>query len=207
MDIWLRNLLLGISLAAPLGPAGVAVIRNGLQRGFLAGFLTGIGVTLADTTYLLVVFLGLSSFLEGPAVRTVSLAVGALVLLYLGIQSIRLAGARIETEPIAAASVRHPLLAGYLVNISNPLAVVWWLGIFGALLGSRSGSGSRLAALGSSTGILVGILAWHSFMASLTHWGKRVLSRKVSQYVSAAAGIALILFGMWFLYSATLVTR
>lgn len=207
MDIWLRNLLLGISLAAPLGPAGVAVIRNGLQHGFLAGFLTGIGVTLADTTYLLVVFFGLSPLLEGAVVRTVFLAVGALVLLYLGIQSIRQAGARIETEPIAAATVRHPLLAGYLVNISNPLAVVWWLGIFGALLGSRSGSGSRVAAMASSTGILVGILTWHSFVASLTYWGKRVLSRKVSHYISAAAGTVLILFGLWFLYSAILVIR
>ena len=57
MDLVLRNILLGISLAAPIGPSGVAVIQNGLRR----AFLTGLGVTLADATYLLVVFFGISS--------------------------------------------------------------------------------------------------------------------------------------------------
>lgn len=207
MDIWLRNLLLGTSLAAPLGPAGVAVIRNGLQQGFLAGFLTGLGVTGADTMYLLVVYFGLSSFLEGAALRALFLAVGAVVLLYLGVQSIRQAGVRIEADPAATETVRHPLLVGYLVNISNPLAAVWWLGIFGALLGSLAGSGSRVTALVSSTGILAGIFAWHSFMAFLTRWGRRVLSRKVSRFVSIAAGIALVLFGLRFLYSAFVTIR
>ena len=61
MDLVLRNILLGISLAAPIGPSGVAVIQNGLRRGFRRAFLTGLGVTLADATYLLVVFFGISS--------------------------------------------------------------------------------------------------------------------------------------------------
>ena len=39
MDLVVRNILLGISLAAPIGPSGVAVIQNGLGRGFRRGRL------------------------------------------------------------------------------------------------------------------------------------------------------------------------
>ena len=54
MNEIVRNILLGLSLAAPLGPSSVAVIQNGLKWGFRRAFLTGTGVTLADTTYLVV---------------------------------------------------------------------------------------------------------------------------------------------------------
>ena len=85
----LRNILLGITLAIPLGPASLAVIQTGLRAGFLRAWMTGIGVTLADTTYLLVVYFGLSGFMGIPAVKIAVWMLGALVLFYLGWQSLR----------------------------------------------------------------------------------------------------------------------
>lgn len=48
MNELLGNILPGLSLAAPIGPSGLAVIQNGLRHGFWRAFLTGLGVTLAD---------------------------------------------------------------------------------------------------------------------------------------------------------------
>ena len=45
----IRNILLGLALAAPIGPAGIAVIRNGLNHGFFRAFLTGVGITLVKS--------------------------------------------------------------------------------------------------------------------------------------------------------------
>ncbi len=198
----LRNVLLGISLAAPLGPAGVAVIQNGLQRGFARALATGIGVTLADATYLLVVYLGLAGLIGRPAVKVLIWTGGALALVYLGVQSIREAGRRLDLEAKAPATSRSPLLVGYLVNISNPLAAVWWLGVFGSLLGASAGGQAPPAALLEGSTILAGILLWHATVSLLTHWGKRFLNARVARYISLAAGIALILFGARFAYSA-----
>ena len=86
---FLRNYLLGISLAIPLGPASLVVIQTGLRAGFLRAWLTGIGVTLADTTFLLVVYFGISGFMGIPAVKLIVWILGALVLFYLGWQSLR----------------------------------------------------------------------------------------------------------------------
>jgi threonine/homoserine/homoserine lactone efflux protein len=201
MNPILSNLLLGISLAAPLGPSGVAVIQNGLRHGFGRAFLTGLGVTLADATFLLAVYFGLSGFMDTPAARNLVWAFGALVLLYLGIQSIREALRGIDLEASTASTARNPLLVGYLVNISNPLSVVWWLGIFGSLLGASAGQAAKLEVLLLSGAILAGILLWHTSTSALTHWGKRYLNATTAKYVSLAAGAALILFGIRFAYN------
>jgi len=198
MPLVLRNILLGIALAAPIGPAGVAVIQGGLRGGFRRGFLTGLGVTLADTTYLLVVFFGLASFMSNPAVKVLVWIFGAGVLLYLGIASIHSARGGVDITEETTADTRNPLLVGYLVNISNPLAILFWVGIYGSLLGASLAGRSRLEALLLSASILVGILIWHTTASALTHWGRRFLTRRWLTAVTMAAGAALIFFGLRF---------
>ncbi len=198
----IRNILLGISLAAPIGPSGVAVIQNGLTRGFLRAFITGVGVTMADATYLLLVYFGLSSFISFPLIKILIWALGALVLLYLGAQSLREAAQSVDLDRAMVPATRNPLLVGYLVNISNPIAIVWWLGVFGSLLGTAANGATKTSALLSSSTILIGILLWHSTMSLLTQWGKRILNEKTAKYIAGIAGLALVLFGLRFAYYA-----
>ena len=200
-----RNILLGIMLAAPIGPASLAVIQNGLRQGFLRAFLTGVGIISADATYLLIVFFGLASFINLSWIKALIWIFGTLVLLYLGIQSIRDGSRKLEFESGQAAVARNPWLVGYLINISNPLAIVFWLGIFGSLLGTTFTGSTRLEALLSSASILVGIFLWHSTMSFVSHWGRNLLNQKTVKVVSTIAGIALILFALRFGYNAALV--
>jgi threonine/homoserine/homoserine lactone efflux protein len=202
MEDFFRNVLLGLSLAAPIGPSSLAVIQNGLKRGFFTAFMTGLGVTTADTTYLLLVYFGLAGAITIPLVKIVIWIFGSLILFFFGIQSIRAASnARLdENAPVSAT--RKPFIAGYLVNISNPVAVIWWIGIFGSILGSSVSTGNKIQALFSGFAILVGILSWHTSMSLLTHWGRRFLSKRLLQAIAILAGIALIAFGIRFIYLA-----
>jgi L-lysine exporter family protein LysE/ArgO len=200
MHIILRNILLGISLAAPIGPAGVAIIQNGLRAGFLRAFLTGVGVTLADATYLLVVFFGLSAVLDIPAVEVTIWFLGAAALLYFGVRTLLEAGKRLDLDVASISTARSPLLTGYIVNVSNPIAVVWWLGVFGALLNEANYATSRLTALGLSATILVGILMFHTTMSLLSHWGRHILNQSLLRIISIVAGMALLGFGLRFGY-------
>jgi threonine/homoserine/homoserine lactone efflux protein len=197
-----RNVLLGISLAAPIGPSGVAVIQNGLRRGFLRAFITGVGVTMADATYLLLVYFGLSNAISIPLIKILIWILGALVLFYLGAQSLQEAVHSVDLNKTMVPATRNPLLVGYLVNISNPIAVVWWLGVFGSLLGTAVDGTTKISVLLSSSTILIGILFWHSTVSLLTHWGKRILNEKTVRYISGIAGCALVLFGLRFAYYA-----
>jgi len=202
MNDILHNILLGISIAAPIGPSSLAVIQNGLRRGFLRAFLTGLGVTMADATILLVIFFGLSGFVHLPLFKILIWTLGTFVLLYLGTQSIREALGKIDLETTRVSTTGNPLWVGYLVNISNPIAIVWWAGIFGSLLGASAGNVAKLDALLNSATILVGILCWHTTTSILTHWGKRFLNERTARYILVIAGLALTLFGMRFAYNA-----
>ena len=201
MEEILRNILLGITLAAPVGPAGVAVIQAGLRFGFWRAFLTGLGITSADLTYMLVVYFGLSGFVNIPLVKILIWSMGALILAYLGLQSIREGGRKIDFEGPAAPSTRSPFLVGYLVNISNPIAVVFWLGIFGSLISASAGSHPGLVGLLKGSTILIGIMIWHTSMSVLTHWGKRFVNDKSARVISIAAGVVLLLFAVRFAIS------
>lgn len=197
----LHNLILGLSLAAPLGPSGLAIIQTGLKRGFLAALITGVGVTLADATYFLLVYFGLAGLMGRPAVKVLVWGLGSAVLLHLGVQSLREARGRIDLDKATLPERKSPLLVGYLVNISNPLAIVWWLGVFGSVLGMSAGEG-RVQTLVSSSAILAGILLWHATMSALAHWGRRILNARNIRLISLVAGAALVFFALRFAYNA-----
>jgi threonine/homoserine/homoserine lactone efflux protein len=46
-----QGVVLGFSIAAPVGPIGVLCIRRTLQNGFKSGLASGLGAASADATY------------------------------------------------------------------------------------------------------------------------------------------------------------
>jgi threonine/homoserine/homoserine lactone efflux protein len=203
MTDFFQNILLGITLAAPIGPASIAIIRNGLKHGFWGGFMTALGVVSADTTYLLIVYLGLSTIITIPAVKLLIWVFGAIVLLYLGYQSIKDSSKNIDIARVTTKIKSGNLfVSGYGINISNPMAVVWWGGVFGSILANSLSSVSKISALLLSFSIVIGIMMWHTFLSLLTHWGNRILNKTLFKYISIFSGLILIWFGLTFGYKA-----
>ena len=46
-----KGLIIGFSIAAPVGPIGILCIRRCLSQGYWAGFFTGLGAATADALY------------------------------------------------------------------------------------------------------------------------------------------------------------
>ena len=86
--VFLRAFLIGISIAAPVGPIGVLCIRRTLSNGKLAGFLSGMGAATADMVYGAIAAFGLT-FITNLLVENAFWLklVGGLFLLYLGIKT------------------------------------------------------------------------------------------------------------------------
>ncbi|MBM3192601.1 MAG: LysE family translocator, partial [Chlamydiae bacterium] len=60
MIFFLKGLVLGFSIAAPVGPIGVLCIRRALQFGRLSGFFSGLGAAAADGVYGIIAAFGLT---------------------------------------------------------------------------------------------------------------------------------------------------
>ena len=64
---FLKGLVLGFSIAAPVGPIGLLCIRRTLDAGFVAGFTGGLGTAVADAAYAAVAAFGYASANRAPA--------------------------------------------------------------------------------------------------------------------------------------------
>src|SRR5689334_8539728 len=85
-----RGLFLGFSIAAVVGPIGILCIHRTLQKGFLYGFVTGMGAATADGIYGCIAAFGLtfiSTFLVSQ--QTWIRLIGGLFLVYLGFKAVR----------------------------------------------------------------------------------------------------------------------
>jgi len=49
--VFAKSLLIGLSIAAPVGPIGLLTIQRSLQLGPRAGLATGLGAAAADAAY------------------------------------------------------------------------------------------------------------------------------------------------------------
>lgn len=61
MSLYWQGLIIGFSIAAPVGPIGVLCIRRTLSNGGLAGLASGLGAATADAMYGMIAGLGLTA--------------------------------------------------------------------------------------------------------------------------------------------------
>lgn len=58
--LFIKSVVMGLSIAVPVGPIGMLCIQRSLSRGFRAGFATGLGAACADALYGLLGALGVA---------------------------------------------------------------------------------------------------------------------------------------------------
>ena len=202
MNLILQNILLGISIAAPIGPASIAILKSGFQGGFRSAIQVALGVVTADVTYVLVAYFGLARLITIPAVKTAILFFGMLVLAYLGYQTIKDASRPVENQASTSIVRKNLFLQGYAVNISNPMAVVWWLGVIGSILASSAQDGTNILTLLYTLTIIVGIFIWHTGLSLFSHFSQRSLSPRLIKAISIISGLVLIGFALRFGFNA-----
>ncbi|MDM5188059.1 LysE family transporter [Bacillus sp. DX4.1] len=196
-------LLLGVSLSAPVGPINVAQINKGMKNGFLSAWLVGVGAMSADIIMMLLIYFGVSVYLTTPIAKLTIWVFGFFTLLYLGYESIKDASKKVENQGVGERE--HPMksfVSGFLIAISNPLNIVFWIGIYGAVLTSAIGTVGKEQALYYSITIFVGIMIWDLFMATSIHFGRRFVNDRIMKWISVFAGVVLVGFGMYFGYEA-----
>lgn len=200
MSLFLSYVLLGLSLAAPIGPVNAAQLDRGIKYGFLHSWLVGIGAMIADGIYMLIVYLGLVTFIDAPFVQTFLWLFGAFVLVYTGIESFISAG-KID---IKNTRNREPFyrafFSGFMMSLTNPLTILFWLGIYGSILARTASMATKNELILYSSAIIVGLLLWDLTMATVSSSFRKVLTSRLLILISAISGISLIGFGIYFGY-------
>ena len=192
--LFLRGLIIGFSIAAPVGPIGILCIRRTLSEGRVSGFLSGLGAATADALYGCVAGFGLtviSSFLVDQ--RFWIQLVGGVFLLALGIRTLRSAPAE---RPAAASGTG--LVASYastlFLTLTNPMTILSFAGIFAALGVAETG-GDLLAAAGLVLGVFIGSAGWWLLLSGGVGLMRERLSGGILRWTNRASGAILVIFG------------
>lgn len=205
MSVFIGYVFLGLSLAAPIGPVNAAQLDKGIKSGFFHAWLVGLGAMIADIIYMLAVFLGIVHFLEIPFMKSFLWSFGFFILVYTGIESLISAGKISSNTRNIEDSAIKSLFSGFFMSISNPLTILFWLGIYGSVLAETSAKYNQTQIAIYSLAIIFGLLLWDIIMASVASSFRRFLSMKVLTAISILSGLSLIGFGIYFGYQALIL--
>ena len=199
MTLFLKALLIGLSIAAPVGPIGVLCIRRSMLEGARLGFVCGLGAASADALYALIGALALSGISEWMLrSRSAVTLVGAVFLLYLGARTfLSEPQARGTTERSAAAGLRAFASTG-LLTLTNPLTILSFAAVFAGIAGPVLQSSRAISGTGELVaGVFLGSTLWWLLLSSAAaHMGSRLSTRALG-WVNRACGLVLTGFGLY----------
>lgn len=199
MTVFMTYVLLGLSLAAPIGPVNAAQLDRGIKSGFFPAWLVGLGATVADGMYMLLVFLGVVHIVEIPFVQSFLWLFGFFVLVFTGIDSLNGAGKiTISDSRSSNESYTKSFLAGFFMSLFNPITILFWLGIFGSILAKTIHSNGTEQVILYVIAIFIGITIWDFTMAAFASTLRRYLSYRLLMSISIFSGLSLIGFGVYF---------
>jgi threonine/homoserine/homoserine lactone efflux protein len=195
MDIFLRGLVIGFSIAAPVGPIGVLCIRRTLAEGRLTGFLSGMGAASADMFYGAVAAFGLTAIQDVLIGQSDWLRiVGGIFLLYLGIKTF-------FSKPAegSAKSSRGGLFGAYIstffLTITNPLTILSFLAIFAGLRLAET-NGDYASATVMVLGVFLGSAAWWLALSTGVSFLREKFTPALLTWVNRLAGVIIFVFGL-----------
>ncbi len=197
---FLKGLVLGFSIAAPVGPIGILCIRRTMTEGRMFGLATGLGAATADALYGTVAALGLT-FISGLLLsqRDWLGLVGGGFLLYLGFTTFR-ANAPTTTVADAKHGIAGSYLSALLLTLTNPMTILFFTAVFAGL-----GIADAAGDYGSGGLMVLGVFSGSALWWLLLTGGVVLLQTKVETiplvWINRIAGVVLIVFGAAALYN------
>ena len=197
-EIFLSSLLIGLSIAAPVGPIGLLTIQRSLEHGPRAGLATGLGAAAADAVYGAIGAYGVRWLLDALVAARVPLALfGGAFLLWMAWQLLRapVAGQAAITAP--ARNGWQYFASTFVLTLSNPATIFSFIAIFGSMAGRAGSSSPALMVLG----VLIGSALWWLMLSSAVGRLRERFDATWRRRVNLVSAAVLVAFALWQLAS------
>jgi threonine/homoserine/homoserine lactone efflux protein len=199
--VFIKGLAIGFLIAAPVGPVNVLCVRRTLAHGRLAGFVSGLGASLADTIFGAIAAFGVLIVMDWIIDHRFGLAIaGAALLFVLGLRALMR-----SPPPLVAGRDPTGLIADFtstfLLTLANPITIFSFIGVyvaFGIRPDGRVDIGDWLL-LG---GVFSGATLWWLLLAGFSGAFRSRFNAEGMRIVNRVAGIVMIAFALLVLYEA-----
>jgi len=190
LSLLFKGFVLGLAIAAPVGPVGILCIRRTLSHGRAVGLVSGLGAATADAVYGVVAGLGLKILTDHLIeAQTWMRLIGSFYLGYLGIKTF------LAPPPVQEAQASHKSIAGayvstFALTITNPMTILSFLAAFA----SADGLASRENVFLLVCGVFSGSALWWLTLATGVSLVRGRFTARTMRWVNHLAGIALFMF-------------
>ena len=200
LPLWLKGIIIGFSIAAPVGPIGILCIRRTLSEGRLAGFLTGLGAASADAVYGSIAVFGVTAAAAFFSIIEVPLRLGGgIFLAYLGVKTF-MAKPGGETESVSRGGFLSCYASTFFLTLTNPATIISFGAVFAAL-GLVAGDSDYFSAAFMVVGIFLGSALWWLVLSGgVGLLGSRINYRGMT-WINRLAGTVLTAFGLTAVWS------
>jgi threonine/homoserine/homoserine lactone efflux protein len=198
IDLWFKGLILGFSIAAPVGPIGLLCIRRTLAEGRRVGFISGLGAASADAVYGSIAAFGLATALSWLiSWQTVLHWLGGAFILWLGLRFIISPSVQKEANDFSKPSNKIGVfISTFILTLSNPMTIFTFMAIFVGAGFTYSGS-SMAGDICLVIGVFCGSVLWWFLLSTLVSWFGKYLKNQWLVWINRAAGVGLVVFGLF----------
>ena len=202
--VWLNwFLLIGIfsmALASP-GPDFVIVVRNSILYSRQIGFFTAIGFALGVCVHVTYTLFGIAAIIaQSVFLFNLLKYAGAAYLFYIGIKALRSQGFQTEnnselmSDPKNQLSAHSALWSGFLTNVLNPKATIFFMAVFSQFVGPETSFITQI--IYASTCVVLTAI-WFSLVALvLTNPKIKAGFLKFTKWIDRVCGGLLVALGI-----------
>ncbi len=201
--LFLKGIVVGLSMAVPVGPIGILCIRRTLLEGRLSGFVSALGLATADVVFGCIAGFGVTFVSDFLISQQFWLRlIGGLFLCAIGIKV--LLTRFIECEaPIRGKGLLGVFTSMFFLTLTYPMTILILLGVFAGLgIGDTRGNYLAIAAL--VFGVFIGSILWWAILSIFIGSLRDRFRTQNWQWVNRISGILIIGFGLAVLLSLVL---
>ena len=190
----LKGLIIGFSLAAPIGPIGILCARGTMLYGIRRGFIIGLSGAFGDVMYALAAAFGVKLIFDLVAsYQQWMRLVGGIMLIGAGVFTFRF-------QPRANLPVNKSIgetgvfVSTFLLALTNPLTLFGYAAAFSAV-GVNKIIADRISIMLLIGGVFCGSFLWFSLLIWFSHTFKEKVTSRGVYIINKVAGLLLVLFG------------
>jgi threonine/homoserine/homoserine lactone efflux protein len=203
MELFFSTLLISYSGAMMPGPLLTYTLERSLSRGWRTGLLVPLGHVLLEIVIVLLLALGLGSFLNHPWPKTVVLFLGGIVLLWFGFGMVKSAiRGNIRMEASAPAGGLsgdiETVVKSAAISLVNPYFLIWWATIGLGLMLANTAMGAWGVVI-FYLGHVTADFTWYFAVGLLCGKIGKFISGKPYRVIIGALGAVLGYFAVTFI--------
>lgn len=204
MEIVFNGVKFGVVLAFLIGPVFFTIIQTSIERGFWKGALVALGVSVSDTLYVAICYLGLFQFLNDPKFRTNMAYVGGAILILFGLYHLLIKSRKAHIVTVQTVSENRSFkyfLKGFVINGVSPMVLIFWVATLSMATVEMGYSGGWELFI-FFVALLVTVLATDLIKAYLADKLRSLITHRFLMIMNVGVGIFLIIFGIQLLLKA-----